>query len=105
MALNRAPGPPDEVTTGSSTNYPFWPGGFDLPELPSDLDISDVAKQCMQEIEDPSKHLTCPPGFDHGIVFSATEEKSSKLFPEPEIINLASLITSSKLDDDLGIFL
>lgn len=31
MSLQRAPGPPDEAVRGSSTNYPFWPGGF--PEL------------------------------------------------------------------------
>ena len=104
MSLSRAPGPPDEVTTGSTTNYPFWPGGFDLPELPSDFDISDVAKKCLEDIEDPSKHLTCPPGFDHGLVFTLPEEKVPKLSPEKDIINLASLITSTKLDDDLGIW-
>jgi len=31
MSLQRAPGPPDEAVRGSSTNFPFWPGGF--PEL------------------------------------------------------------------------
>lgn len=31
MSLQRAPGPPAEAVRGSSTNYPFWPGGF--PEL------------------------------------------------------------------------
>jgi antiviral helicase SKI2 len=31
MSLQRAPGPPGEAVRGSSTNYPFWPGGF--PEL------------------------------------------------------------------------
>lgn len=31
MSLRRAPGPPSEAIRGSSTNYPFWPGGF--PEL------------------------------------------------------------------------
>ena len=107
MALSRAPGPPEEVTTGSSTNYPFWPGGFDLPEMPSDVDISDAARQCIDELEDCSKHLTCPPGFDHGVVFSIAEEKQ-KHFEAPvesDIINLASLITSTKLiDDDLGIW-
>ena len=104
MSLSRAPGPPDEVTTGSTTNYPFWPGGFDLPELPSDFDISDVAKKCLEDIEDPSKHLTCPPGFDHGLVFTLPEEKTTKSSSEKDIINLASLITSTKLDDDLGIW-
>jgi antiviral helicase SKI2 len=31
MSLRRAPGLPSEAVRGSSTNYPFWPGGF--PEL------------------------------------------------------------------------
>lgn len=31
MSLRRAPGLPSEGVRGSSTNYPFWPGGF--PEL------------------------------------------------------------------------
>lgn len=31
MSLQRAPGLPSEAVRGSSTNYPFWPGGF--PEL------------------------------------------------------------------------
>ena len=27
-SMARRPGPPDQVTRGSSTNYPFMPGGF-----------------------------------------------------------------------------
>ena len=104
MSLSRAPGPPDEITTGSTSNYPFWPGGFDLPELPADFNISDMAKKCLMDIEDPSKHLTCPPGFDHGMEFNSSEKKPPDLSHDNDIINLASLITSSKLEDDLGIW-
>lgn len=28
-SLTRAPGAKDEGLKGSSTNFPFWPGGFD----------------------------------------------------------------------------
>lgn len=28
MSLRRAPGLASEAVRGSSTNYPFWPGGF-----------------------------------------------------------------------------
>merc|ERR1712121_260846 len=35
-SLQRAPGPPEEATRGSTTNFPFWPGGFDLPDIPID---------------------------------------------------------------------
>lgn len=29
LSLTRAPGAKDEGLKGSSTNFPFWPGGFD----------------------------------------------------------------------------
>lgn len=29
LSLNRAPGAKDEGLKGSSTNFPFWPGGFE----------------------------------------------------------------------------
>ena len=107
MSLSRAPGPPDEITTGSTTNYPFWPGGFDMPELPSDFDITDAARECLDEIENSSKHLTCPPGFDHGMTFDLDNDKPHlpQDMPEKDIINLASLITStSMIGEDLGIW-
>ena len=107
MSLSRAPGPPDEITTGSTTNYPFWPGGFDMPELPSDFDITDAARECLDDIENSSKHLTCPPGFDHGMTFDLDNDKPHlpQDMPEKDIINLASLITStSMIGEDLGIW-
>ena len=33
LSLRRQPGPPSEAVRGSSTNYPFWPGGMDEPSL------------------------------------------------------------------------
>jgi len=61
-SMRRAPGPPEESFRGSASNYPFWPGGFDLPEVTvaDDIDELDFA---------PEKLLTCPPGFEHGIDF------------------------------------
>ena len=78
-----------------------------MPELPSDSDLTDAGRQAIEEIEDFSKHLTCPPGFDHGIIFSTPDEipRTPQTPQESDIINLASLITSTNLiDDDLGIW-
>ena len=33
LSLRRQPGPPSEAVRGSSTNFPFWPGGMDEPTL------------------------------------------------------------------------
>ncbi|XP_076045044.1 superkiller complex helicase subunit twister [Oratosquilla oratoria] len=33
LSMKRAPGPPEEIVRGSSTNFPFWPGGFPEPSL------------------------------------------------------------------------
>lgn len=38
MSLNRAPGLFSEGIRGSSSNYPFWPGGF--PNLEEDKNTS-----------------------------------------------------------------
>jgi len=61
-SMRRAPGPPEESFRGSASNFPFWPGGFELPEVnvEDDIDELDFA---------PEKLLTCPPGFEHGIDF------------------------------------
>ncbi|XP_015116157.1 helicase SKI2W [Diachasma alloeum] len=34
MSMTRAPGPPMEGVQGNSSNFPFWPGGFEEPEAP-----------------------------------------------------------------------
>ena len=81
-------------TRGSSTNLPFWPGGFELPPLPpasaqhEELDLS------------PFSLLTCPPGFDHGIDFSkqggeVTEQQ------QPSVLNLAAVLSPG--DDILAL--
>ncbi|MGH0157381.1 UNVERIFIED_CONTAM: hypothetical protein FKN15_033283, partial [Acipenser sinensis] len=33
LSLQRPPGPPSQGVRGSTTNYPFWPGGMDEPNL------------------------------------------------------------------------
>jgi antiviral helicase SKI2 len=78
-SLRRAPGPPEESTRGSASNYPFWPGGFDVPQ-----DLEEPHSTGNGEIDDdsdfsPANLLHCPPGFEAGIDFFrlAMEEKIS----------------------------
>ena len=51
-SMRRALDPPEVSFRGSASNFPFWPGGFDLPtvELEEGLEFS------------PDKLLSCPPG-------------------------------------------
>ena len=92
-SLSRAPGPPDEVTRGSSTNYPFWPGGFEEPTV--DADVSSEAETSLAQLDDPNAMLTCPPGFERGYVFPQSAQEST------DLVDLASLLT---LNDELGIW-
>jgi len=61
-SMKRALASPDSNFRGSAANYPFWPGGFDLPEVnvSENTDELDFA---------PEKLLHCPPGFDTGVDF------------------------------------
>ena len=61
------------MTRGSSTNYPFKPGGFDdaenelMEQFKSGKaeDTSDV----WRELNDRSRFIKVPPGFDRGYEF------------------------------------
>jgi antiviral helicase SKI2 len=57
-SLLRAPGPPDEGTRGSAANFPFWPGGMELP--PVSKPQGELAALLDPQ---PGQMLTCPPGF------------------------------------------
>jgi antiviral helicase SKI2 len=75
-SLRRAPGPPEETTRGSATNYPFWPGGFDLPP---EIEASSSTQADADELDfSPAALLHCPPGFEAGIDFFrlAQQEKT-----------------------------
>ena len=60
-SMQRSLAPPDSSFRGSASNYPFWPGGFDLPQVEVDEDSEELDFS-------PSKLLHCPPGknfFNH----------------------------------------
>uniref|UniRef100_A0A8C3F104 SKI2 subunit of superkiller complex n=1 Tax=Chrysemys picta bellii TaxID=8478 RepID=A0A8C3F104_CHRPI len=65
LSFQRAPGPPAQALRGSSTNYPFWPGGMDEPSMEQ---IS--AKDHLEEDIDFERDLlTVPPGWKKGVEF------------------------------------
>lgn len=63
MSLRRAPGPPELATKGSAVNYPFWPGGFDEPEL-------EIAALNLDNSSFETNLLTIAPGFNRGLQFN-----------------------------------
>ncbi|KAA0203954.1 hypothetical protein HAZT_HAZT012167 [Hyalella azteca] len=67
LSLQRAPGPPEESVRGTSTNLPFWPGGFDPTTMEEELD--------QEAVLDFSTLLTRHPKLSGGIDFSSKEQK------------------------------
>ncbi|XP_021923108.1 helicase SKI2W isoform X2 [Zootermopsis nevadensis] len=95
MSLRRAPGPPSESIRGSSTNYPFWPGGFS-ELLPLDKNVDGDA-----EVDFVNNLLTVPPGFERGILFKAdgrTPLKENKA-QEPLGSDAESSVPEIKLEE------
>ncbi|KAI8491590.1 Helicase SKI2W [Branchiostoma belcheri] len=74
LSLRRPPGPPTEATRGSSTNYPFWPGGMDEPDLGTVLGTEGGG-----DIDFENDLLSCPPGFENGVDFKKLKKKEEQL--------------------------
>uniref|UniRef100_A0A8D0H0W4 SKI2 subunit of superkiller complex n=1 Tax=Sphenodon punctatus TaxID=8508 RepID=A0A8D0H0W4_SPHPU len=66
LSFQRAPGPPDQALRGSSTNYPFWPGGMDEPSL----EQIEMREELEEEIDFEKELLTVPPGWKKGVEFT-----------------------------------
>ncbi|XP_059090527.1 superkiller complex protein 2-like [Tigriopus californicus] len=100
-SLTRAPGAKMESFMGSSTNYPFWPGGFDQPELSGSLLAAGATDPIWDDV---TQYATCPPGFARGINFDPLVEPATAMAargPVSEMVDLASMLT---LDDQSGLF-
>ncbi|XP_063988290.1 superkiller complex protein 2 [Diachasmimorpha longicaudata] len=63
MSMTRAPGPPMEGVQGNSSNFPFWPGGFDEPEAPK-------ASSTAQDVDFQNNLRTVARGFRSGVEFA-----------------------------------
>ena len=83
-SLQRAPGPPDESTRGSSTNYPFWPGGFD-----ADDDVVEEVRDHLIARVHAAEGAGIPTPrlwIDPGIGFGKTLDHNLLLFQELEVL-------------------
>ncbi|GCB72592.1 hypothetical protein scyTo_0002073 [Scyliorhinus torazame] len=83
LSLQRPPGPPTQTVRGSSTNYPFWPGGMDEPSL----DMIKSMGEFEESIDFEKDLLTVPPGWKKGLNFKKTEHKVA-----PGLLSLTNLI-------------
>ncbi|KAG7169871.1 helicase SKI2W-like isoform X1 [Homarus americanus] len=81
LSMRRAPGPPEETVRGSSTNFPFWPGGFPEPVL--DKESVEAEFQL-----DSNNYLSHHPKLSRGMIFEVPkqlpekEEKPTEKAPE-----------------------
>jgi len=83
-SLSRLPGPASDGIYGNTTNYPFWPGGLDEPNL-RDLK-SGVNESTSLDFE--KELLTVPPGFKQGAKFERrhVDGISGKASPPSKIL-------------------
>ncbi|XP_076659791.1 superkiller complex helicase subunit twister isoform X2 [Halictus rubicundus] len=110
MSMTRAPGPASECIRGNTSNIPFFPGGFDEPEMLED--------SSMEEIDFENNLRTLAKGFSVGIEFksdnctpkeaSTQEEQSSKsekskIEEIADKINLMSIVNEER--NVLGLWL
>lgn len=96
MSMTRAPGPASDNIRGNTSNIPFWPGGFDEPEI--------IMNPSLEEIDFENNLRTLAKGFSAGIEFksdnctpkekttTATNQEPSKLEKENEIERIADKI-------------
>ncbi|XP_044161836.1 helicase SKI2W [Bufo gargarizans] len=87
LSLRRPPGPPSQSVKGSTSNFPFWPGGMDEPTLEQMKAAGDE-----EEALDFEKDLlTAPPFWKQGMDF-----KQPNGSQPPGIFSFASLLGSQE---------
>ncbi|XP_077986520.1 superkiller complex protein 2-like [Glandiceps talaboti] len=101
-SLARPPGPLTEAVRGSSTNFPFWPGGMDEPSM----DVIQTSLE-MEAIDWEHDLETVPPGFEVGMTFEE-EKLDEKESPQESEVDVKSGNVLTLLDimggvDDLDL--
>jgi len=83
-SLSRPPGPASDGIYGSTTNYPFWPGGLDEPDLGA---LKSSAAE-LADLDFEKELLTVPPGFERGAKFERRHSDgiSSKVSPTSTLV-------------------
>nr|XP_033772514.1 helicase SKI2W [Geotrypetes seraphini] len=92
LSLQRPPGPPTQAVRGSTTNYPFWPGGMDEPSL----EMIQSRGGLEEALDFERDLLTVPPGWKKGVDFNQKELKAS-----PSTLTLTNLLGALE-DFDFG---
>ncbi|KAM4696658.1 superkiller complex protein 2 [Rhinophrynus dorsalis] len=69
LSLRRPPGPPSQSVRGSTSNFPFWPGGMDEPTLEQIKAVGDEESA----LDFDKDLLTVPPGWKQGMNFKPTD--------------------------------
>ncbi|XP_038045840.1 helicase SKI2W-like [Patiria miniata] len=67
LSLRRQPGPPTQSVRGSSTNFPFWPGGIDEPSA----ETIHARGEDDEDIDFENDLLSMPPGLTNGMAFES----------------------------------
>jgi len=102
-SLRRAPGPKEELR-GSSSNVPFWPGGFDEDEDEDESQqgsLIDYHVDVLRELDDRANFWTCPPGFERGIDFNKSQNEQRKVAAGADVVDLTAALAN---EDDLGLW-
>ncbi|ESO92823.1 hypothetical protein LOTGIDRAFT_232926 [Lottia gigantea] len=99
LSLHRTPGNNYDDIRGSTTNYPFWPGGMDEPIIDN---INQTDSQLGLNLS--TELLSTAPNMPAGMVFKEKEESIDN-FNTKEDVNINKLVDILALDDfdiDLG---
>ncbi|XP_071485976.1 superkiller complex protein 2-like [Diadema antillarum] len=86
LSLTRQPGPLSEAVRGSTTNFPFMPGGLDEESFLDDEAVLLTEKlQGEDDIDFENDLLTAPPDWEFGMVFEkrAREEEEDVKQDQP----------------------
>ncbi|XP_043272709.1 helicase SKI2W [Venturia canescens] len=109
MSMSRAPGPPTEGVQGNSSNFPFWPGGFDEPSVSKTFSSNDL------DFENNLRTLA--KGFRSGVLFKKdnftpktvtgnsakkVETKSKQVGDRKDKVNLMAMLRDE--ENQLGLW-
>ncbi|KFM66524.1 Helicase SKI2W, partial [Stegodyphus mimosarum] len=94
-SLSRAPGPPEAGVKGSTSSFPFWPGGMDEPW--ADL----LKKESINKSLFEGDLLDTPPGFKCGMKFERkSQDEMDYMYAQPQKIYLSEVLS---MDDTLDL--
>ncbi|XP_041481057.1 helicase SKI2W-like [Lytechinus variegatus] len=102
LSLTRQPGPLSEAIQGSTTNFPFMPGGLaDEPFLDDDDDTA-LGVDKLKEANDIDDLLTVPPGWKEGMTFKDQKKNDKAKDEERGVSKLIEVSGELGLDDIMG---